>query len=164
MEHIPPYIPIVFGLTVLAGSWLFAKATHDNRAFLVVITAWIAFQSVMGLTGFYAATTPGPPQFPLLLLPPMLTIMALMSTARGKAFVNRLDIRTLALFHLVRIPVEIVLLWLFTYKAIPQLMTFEGRNFDIFSGLSAPLVYYFGFLATGPTNRCCWSGILSALP
>ncbi len=24
-------------------------------------------------------------------------------------------------------------------------MTFEGNNFDIFSGLTAPLVYYFGF-------------------
>jgi hypothetical protein len=25
-------------------------------------------------------------------------------------------------------------------------MTFEGRNFDVVSGLSAPLVYYFGFV------------------
>lgn len=124
MERIPPYIPIVFGLTVLAGSWLFAKATHDNRAFLVVITAWIAFQSVMGLAGFYAATTPGLSRFPLQLLPPMLTIIVWMSTARGKAFGNRLELRTLALFHLVRIPVEIVLVWLFTHKAIPELMTF----------------------------------------
>jgi hypothetical protein len=25
-------------------------------------------------------------------------------------------------------------------------MTFEGRNFDIISGISAPLIYYFGFV------------------
>ena len=25
-------------------------------------------------------------------------------------------------------------------------MTFEGRNFDILAGLTAPLVYYFGFI------------------
>ena len=165
MERIPPYIPIVFGLTVLAGSWLFAKATRYNRAFLVVMTAWLAFQSAMGLTGFYAATTPGPPRFPLLLLPPLLTIIALMSTAWGKAFVNRLDLRTLTLFHLVRIPVEIVLVWLFTHKAIPQLMTFEGRNFDIFSGLSAPLVYYFGFFGNRPNKTwlLVWNFVCLAL-
>lgn len=152
MEHLPLYIPIVFGLTVLAGSWLFAKATHYNRAFLVTITAWIAFQSVMGLTGFYTAITPGPPRFPLLLLPPVLVIIALMSIARGQAFVERLDIRALTLFHLVRVPVEIVLVWLFRHNAIPELLTFEGRNFDIFSGLSAPLIYSVGFLGNRPNK------------
>jgi hypothetical protein len=28
-------------------------------------------------------------------------------------------------------------------------MTFEGSNFDILSGLSAPIVYYFGFVKKG---------------
>jgi len=31
-------------------------------------------------------------------------------------------------------------------------MTFEGRNFDLLSGLSAPLVWYFGF-AKGSLNK-----------
>jgi hypothetical protein len=38
------------------------------------------------------------------------------------------------------------LFWLFVHNTIPRAMTFEGRNFDILSGLSAPLVYYFGFV------------------
>ena len=48
--------------------------------------------------------------------------------------------------HIVRIPVELVLLWLSIYKTVPDLMTFEGRNFDIISGITAPLVYYWGFV------------------
>ncbi len=32
------------------------------------------------------------------------------------------------------------------YKAVPELMTFEGRNFDILSGISAPIVYYLYFI------------------
>lgn len=44
-KHLPSHIPIVFGLTVPAGSWLFVKATQYNRPFLLAITAWIAFQS-----------------------------------------------------------------------------------------------------------------------
>ena len=54
--------------------------------------------------------------------------------------------KALTIFHVIRIPVEIVLFWLFVYKTIPQAMSFEGRNFDILSGLSAPLVYYLGFI------------------
>jgi hypothetical protein len=49
-----------------------------------------------------------------------------------------LDKKILTLLHIIRIPVELGLYWLFIYKAIPQLMTFEGRNFDILVGLTVP--------------------------
>jgi hypothetical protein len=29
-------------------------------------------------------------------------------------------------------------------------MTFEGRNFDIFCGLTAPLIYYWGYIKNAP--------------
>ena len=45
----------------------------------------------------------------------------------------------------VRIPVELVLLWLYQYRAVPQLMTFTGSNFDILSGISAPVMYFLCF-------------------
>ncbi|MGR9839057.1 hypothetical protein ACUOH4_26735, partial [Escherichia coli] len=49
--------------------------------------------------------------------------------------------------------------WLFLHKAIPDLMTFEGRNFDIVSGLTAPLVYYFAFIKkrVGRTTLILWN-------
>lgn len=59
---------------------------------------------------------------------------------------DQLNIKTLTLLHTIRIPVELVLFWLFMHKAIPELMTFEGRNFDILSGITAPIVYYFVFI------------------
>jgi hypothetical protein len=43
----------------------------------------------------------------------------------------------------VRIPVEIILFWLFINRAVPELMTFEGRNFDILEGITAPFIAYF---------------------
>jgi len=42
--------------------------------------------------------------------------------------------------------VELVLYWLFIHKAVPQVITFEGSNFDVLSGITAPLIYYFGFV------------------
>ncbi len=68
------------------------------------------------------------------------------NTAKGKAMLDHLDIKTLTLFSVIRIPVEIVLFFLFEHQTIPQLMTFEGRNFDILSGLSAPIIYYVCFM------------------
>ena len=48
--------------------------------------------------------------------------------------------------HIVRIPAEFVLLCLFLNKTVPGIMTFEGRNFDILSGFTAPLIWYFGYV------------------
>ncbi|MCZ4501165.1 MAG: hypothetical protein JWQ74_3722, partial [Marmoricola sp.] len=68
------------------------------------------------------------------------------STKKGQAFIDGLDIRTLTLFHIIRLPVELTLFWLFMHKGVPELMTFEGRNFDILSGITAPVMYYFVFV------------------
>jgi hypothetical protein len=58
------------------------------------------------------------------------TVITLFVFAR-KDFVSRLPLKTLTVLHIIRIPVEIVLHWLFQNGQIPQLMTFEGRNFDL---------------------------------
>jgi hypothetical protein len=61
-------------------------------------------------------------------------------------FIDSLDIKTLTLLHTIRIAIEIILFLVFLQKGIPGIMTFEGRNFDIISGLTAPFIYYFGFI------------------
>jgi len=40
--------------------------------------------------------------------------------------------------------VELVLYWLFLHQAVPELMTFAGRNFDILAGITGPFVAYYG--------------------
>lgn len=50
----------------------------------------------------------------------------------------------LTYLHTIRIPVEFVLYWLFLSQAVPELMTFAGRNFDIIAGITAPIIAYFG--------------------
>src|SRR6185503_18973565 len=67
-------------------------------------------------------------------------------------FIDRVSLQTLTWLHVVRIPVELVLLWLFQAGLVPQEMTFEGRNFDILSGLTAPVVALIAFRG-GRANR-----------
>ncbi|MEP7168388.1 MAG: hypothetical protein ABI855_03385, partial [Bacteroidota bacterium] len=85
-----------------------------------------------------------PPRLALAVLPPV-TIILLIMIFRKKAWLNIFSLKTLTWIHIVRIPVELILLGLYFDKQIPQLMTFEGRNFDILSGLTAPLIAYFCF-------------------
>lgn len=146
MENLPFHISLVFGLTVLLAFLLFYKATNQSKTFALIAVAWVLFQSLLGISDFYQSLDTFPPRVALLGLPPFIMIILLFLTAKGKRFLDSLNIHTLTLFHLVRVPVEIVLFWLFIHKTVPELMTFEGRNFDILSGLSAPLIYYFGFM------------------
>ena len=76
----------------------------------------------------------------------MVRILTLFITTGGRNFIDTLNTGQLTLLHTIRIGVEIVLFYLFVAKTIPIEMTFEGRNFDIIAGLTAPLVYYFGYV------------------
>lgn len=146
MENLPAFISIVFGLTTLLTVGLFYKATNNSKLTLVILLIWLAIQAAIGLSGFYTVTDTIPPRFLLLVVPPILLIIGLFTTSSGRQYIDSLDIKTLTILHTIRIPVEVVLFWLFVNRTVPELMTFEGRNFDIISGLTAPAIFYFGFI------------------
>jgi hypothetical protein len=146
MNNLPNYIAVVFGLTTLLTVALFYKAANKSKTTLIILLAWLLLQGLTGLSGFYTVTDNIPPRFVLLVLPPVITIILLFATNKSRQYIDSLDVKTLTILHVVRVPVEVVLLWLSLHQAIPKLMTFEGRNFDIVSGLAAPIIYYYGFI------------------
>lgn len=146
MENLPLYISIIFILTTFLTLGFFYKASAAPIISLTILLSWLAIQSIIGLSGFYLRTDTNPPRFLLLAGPPLLVIITLFATSKGRHYIDSLSAKTLTLLHVVRVPVELVLFWLAVNRVVPGLMTFEGRNFDILSGLSAPLIYYFGFV------------------
>ncbi|MET3501373.1 hypothetical protein ABIC45_002985 [Mucilaginibacter rubeus] len=146
MENLPLYIAATFGITVLLTIWLFSSATHFAKPMLVFLIVLTLAQSALGLSGFYNNVNTMTARFPMLVIPLTVFCTALFLTAKGRTFIDSLNIKTLTILHIIRIPVEIILLWLFVHQAIPQAMTFEGENFDILSGLTAPVIYYLGFI------------------
>ncbi len=144
MEHLPFYISLVMGLSTFLCVYFLARASSQYTSrILVIATIWLVLQAMISLSGFYTDTQAMPPRFLLAVVPPLLTIVGLFATKSGQRFINSLNLKTLTLLHLVRIPVELVLFWLFLNKTVPEIMTFEGQNFDIVSGITAPVVYYF---------------------
>jgi hypothetical protein len=113
---------------------------------MVVILAWTLLQGVIGISGFYSDTSVLPPRFLLAVLPALIGIVLMFITTNGRVFLETLDQKWLAILHVVRVPIELVLYWLFLNHTLPKIMTFEGLNLDIISGISALIIYYFGYI------------------
>ncbi|MCE3229966.1 MAG: hypothetical protein K0S32_4517 [Bacteroidetes bacterium] len=145
MNDILFYISLIFIVTCILCIAFFYKATGNSKTVLIIILAWFALQGFISSTGFYMQSQTLPPRFLLLVAPPFISILVFFFTKKGKRFIDSLNTEYLTYLHSVRLPVEIVLFLLFLHKQIPQLMTFEGRNFDILSGISAPIVAYLFF-------------------
>ncbi len=159
IENLPLYISLVFGLTTFTTLLLFCRAARNSRTVLLVLSGWLVLQALAGLSGFYRSTSAMPPRFVLMVLPPLLVTAGFFVTARGRRFINGLNLQTLTYLHTVRIPVEIVLYWLSVHRQVPELMTFEGRNFDILAGLTAPFIAWFGFTRPklAPVTLLIWN-------
>lgn len=144
-ENFPSYINFTFAFTTLLTVFIFYYASGKAKKLLIIAAGWLLLQEIVSFSGFYTVTNTLPPRFILLPLPPVILIIVLFATAKGRAFLDRFDLKLLTILHTVRIPVELVLLWLWQQGKIPQLMTFEGRNFDILSGITAPVMVWLCF-------------------
>jgi hypothetical protein len=165
MENLPSSVSILFIVTTLISGFLFYLASHKSNMVLTVMVVLSCVHMGLGLTGFYTDASGLPPRFALLIVPQLLLFVVLFSTKDGRLFLDGLDIRKLTLLHIVRIPVEMALYLLAASKFIPELMTFEGYNFDILSGISAIVVYYFIFIRPigGKSILLVWNLLCLAL-
>lgn len=145
MENLPVYVAIIFGFATCLTLYLFYKAANNSKIVFLSAVVWLIIQAIIASTGFYTKTGTVPPRLMLAVLPPLILIIIGFAFKQGRNFIDRLDTARLTFLHIVRIPVEVVLLFLFLNKTVPGIMTFEGRNFDILSGLTAPLIWYFGY-------------------
>lgn len=153
LDIVPAFVGLSFLATTLLTIWLFFRATNYSKQSLGIIISWAILHSLFALIGLYLDISAIPPRILLSLLPIFIFISILFNTQRGKVFIDSLSLEKLTLLHIVRVPVEIILYWLFLYKAIPELMTFEGRNFDILAGITAPIVYYFTFMKKNMSKK-----------
>lgn len=145
---VPSSLALAFVTVVALTVWLFLRAVPNPRRATIVLALWFALQGMFSLAGFYAMAGAGagaPPRLALAVAPPALAIVALLATRGGRAWLDGLRLDRLTLMHTIRVAVELILLGLYRHGAVPKLMTFEGANWDLFSGVSAPVVWWLAF-------------------
>lgn len=152
MDQVPWYVSAVFILTTFAALGFLVQGVKavgvdrlSSRLLAFLLPLWVFLQATLALGGFFQNSQTVPPRLiAFSVLPAVLLIVTYFLFFRA-SFVDRFPIKILTLLHVVRVPVELVLYWLFLAGAVPQMMTFEGRNFDIISGILAPIVYLLAF-------------------
>ena len=159
IEGLPLYVPLIFLVTTLVTIWfLLAAASTSVRDSLpykllaFAIPLWLLATGLLATTGFYREISMPPRVFVFGVLPSFLVIVGFFIFFR-EGFISKLSLKHLTLLHTIRIPVELILLWLFFAGQVPRIMTFEGWNFDILSGITAPIVYFFAFRRSGVNRR-----------
>lgn len=176
LNHLPLYLNLSFTLTTLVATCMLAlllrtayKPISSSSASVIMATVviWLIIQALLSYTGIYTDYPNAlPPKVILFgVLPALAPIIIIFNTRKGKQFLDSLSMQMLSYIHIVRIPVELVLYGLFINGAVPELMTFEGRNLDILAGITAPAVGYLGIGQSkmGKTSLLAWNFICLAL-
>jgi len=159
IDGLPVYVPILFLITTIAAIWFLLKAAEPagktslpTRLLFFLVPFWLLLTGYLSTLGFYRNAQAMPPRVLAFAILPAAICIGIYFLFFRQAFVERLSLNWLTILHVIRIPVEICLLFLFLASQAPREMTFEGWNYDILSGLTAPIVYLLAF-RNGRTNR-----------
>lgn len=140
IENLPNWIELVFGITTVLTIIFFYLSNGKPKLVTTLIIAYSLIQAILAYSGFYQVVDSTPPRFALILLPTTLVLLFAFRKKQINWAIENRNYHLSTFLHIIRIPVEVVLLYLFFYKMIPELMTFEGRNFDILAGISSPII------------------------
>jgi hypothetical protein len=130
-----PVSLVVFFLCIVAGTAALLAAKSKQLG--VGLLAWLAITGVAGWLGLVRDFQRLPPKmFVLLLVAVVLTVVTALSRI-GSRLAAEAGIVWLVGVQAFRIAVEIFLDWGHRVDLVPVQMTFEGRNWDVVSGVSA---------------------------
>ncbi|WP_051359867.1 hypothetical protein [Adhaeribacter aquaticus] len=107
------------------------------------LIGWLILLGVLAVNGFFQNFTVLPPRFLISNLPPLALAIGLLFSGRFSRFLTKISTARIIGLQTFRGPVEIVLWLLFLNNTVPIQMSFEGRNFDVLVGLTAPFVAYY---------------------
>jgi hypothetical protein len=147
LSIIPAWLATAFVLVTLATLILLLRAFPQQvrRKGAFLLTAWLAVQAAVAASGFYTFTNSVPPRFALAVAPPTVFIILLMLLPAGRRLIASVSPQRITWMQTVRAAVELCLLALFLCGAVPKLLTFEGINYDIITGITAPFVAIFAY-------------------
>jgi hypothetical protein len=122
---------------------------QQQKKFLNIFSAvsigWAVVVSALSLAGVMGNFEIFPFNIgPLLIIPFVIIILFTFSKTLREVLPHIHPARIIRL-QVFRVFVEIFLWLLFIDNLLPVQMTFEGRNFDVLSGFSAPIIAFFAF-------------------
>lgn len=146
---------VLFMLQIRKGvrgtTWDEVRKTKFINRIITALVLWALFVSAWSVSGKMSDFSIFPLNFmPVILIPLIMAIVFISSSALGEVL-RHIQPASLIRLQSFRFFVEILLWMLFINNLLPVQMTFEGRNFDILAGLSAPVIAW--LVSTGRISR-----------
>ncbi len=116
------------------------------------LICWVVYISAISVTGIFENSSL-PPRIPLLLVLPAFVFFIYFFTNKDfKPVIDNTPHSWPVYFQSFRVLVELLIYWAFLKGILPVSATFDGYNFDIVIGLTAPLIAYLTF-ARGKVSK-----------
>lgn len=131
---------LAFSRSITPEKFAFRKTFSLLAGILILVQGFLAF------SGFYLVYELSfPPRF--MLTAPVLIVfsISLLFFQKGRKKLTYFSVKKLTWLSFVRVPVEMTLHSLFILGVVPENMTYEGTNFDILAGFTAPFMAWFVF-------------------
>ena len=132
-------VAAIYGHALRIG---FPRSGSRRLAFDVsaAILGWLALTGILARSGVFLNFGALPPRIVFAIVPSLALAATIFLSRSMREFFNQMPLAWLIGLQTFRLPLELVLHQLWEAGAVPRIMTFEGRNFDIIIGATAPVV------------------------
>jgi len=135
---------ILTGLRIVLKRINWEKSTQNKIFFgtVFILVTWIGVLTILSSNGFFSDFSKLPPGPALAMLIPLPIIAIVTFSKTGTQLLQTVPSHWLVFMQSFRIIVELLLFFAYMAGKLPVQMTFEGRNFDVITGvLALPIGY-----------------------
>ena len=122
------------------SSWNEARKKKFFSGILITAILWMIFVSIWSASGIMSDFSKFPFNFMPVIIIPLITVVITLFSQRLAEILQNISVANLIRLQSFRFFVELLLWALFVAGLAPEQMTFEGRNFDVLTGITAPLI------------------------
>jgi len=135
------FVVFVVAITILLAAGIVRYLPHSYKMPAIAgLAAWIAYGGILGYTGVIANTSALPPGLFYMLAPIIMLVMFMARSRVGETVALSFPLWLLMGMESFRLVVEVFLHQLWLDGQLPKMLTYQGANFDILIGISAPIV------------------------
>ena len=137
-------VAILYGLNKALRKTGWAKQRGLKIFFVTTTTLliWVVLITALSYKGFFADFSKLPPRPVLALLIPLPFVLIFVFSKTGAQILQLIPAQWLVLMQSFRIFVEVLIWFAFLANKLPVQMSFEGRNFDVLTGILALPIGY----------------------
>ncbi len=131
------------------GNNLYRIATHKPSSFPIklrlILMGWLMLTGSLAFYGWLSENQSFPPHMFAVLVPAIIGVAWLSLSKSFWQLIHPVAQHWIVLLQSFRVLMEVLLLYMWKAGLVAQMMTFEGANFDILVGITAPIVAFLAY-------------------